>query len=170
MIVIVFIFFASISIACASNNENTTDDILATDVVVGGNSFDDIQRGINMVSDGGTVFLETDSYKSNSKHIVINKSLTIDGGYDKTILDAKYLSGIFYVDGNHEVILRNLIFENVSAINGSIINQNQGDLTVQNVVIRNIDVTFTNPIAGYAIKLGNNVKFDFNNKLFIYLQ
>ena len=163
MIVIVFIFFASISIACASNNENTTDDILATDVVVGGNSFDDIQRGINMVSDGGTVFLETDSYKSNSKHIVINKSLTIDGGYDKTILDAKYLSGIFYVDGNHEVILRNLIFENVSAINGSIINQNQGDLTVQNVVIRNIDVTFTNPIAGYAIKLGNNVKFDLSN-------
>ena len=149
--------------------------MLKSDVVASGDSFDDIQDAIDKVDEGSTVFLDGGTYKSNSKEIKINKSVTIDGsgsGKDKAILDAKYLSRIFYVDGEHNVILKNLIFENVSVTDGGVVHQDKGNLTVNNVIIRNLDVTIVNKTEGYIIKLGNITKFElsdmefYNNKIY----
>jgi len=143
--------------------------MLKSDVVASGDSFDDIQDAIDKVDEGSTVFLDGGTYKSNSKEIKINKSITIDGsgsGKDKAILDAKYLSRIFYVDGEHNVILKNLIFENVSVTDGGVVHQDKGNLTVNNIIIRNLDVTIVNKTEGYIIKLGNNTKFELSDMEF----
>ncbi|MBE6503482.1 MAG: DUF11 domain-containing protein [Methanobrevibacter sp.] len=143
--------------------------MLKSDVVASGDSFDDIQDAIDKVDEGSTVFLDGGTYKSNSKEIKINKSITIDGsgsGKDKAILDAKYLSRIFYVDGEHNVILKNLIFENVSVTDGGVVHQDKGNLTVNNIIIRNLDVTIVNKTEGYIIKLGNITKFELSDMEF----
>ncbi len=143
--------------------------MLKSDVIASGDSFDDIQDAIDKVDEGSTVFLDGGTYKSNSKEIKINKSVTIDGsgsGKDKAILDAKYLSRIFYVDGEHNVILKNLIFENVSVTDGGVVHQDKGNLTVNNVIIRNLDVTIVNKTEGYIIKLGNITKFELSDMEF----
>ena len=143
--------------------------MLKNDVVASGDSFDDIQDAIDNVDEGSTVFLDGGTYKSNSKEIKINKSVTIDGsgsGKDKAILDAKYLSRIFYVDGEHNVILKNLIFENVSVTDGGVVHQDKGNLTVNNIIIRNLDVTIVNKTEGYIFKLGNITKFELSDMEF----
>lgn len=62
-----------------------------------GGTFEDIQAAIDDADDGDTIDLNG-MFTGNGKSITVNKNLTIKG-YQKTTLDAKKSSGIFFFEG-----------------------------------------------------------------------
>ena len=76
-------------------------------------SFQDVQNKIYSTSSGGDVYLDNATYVGSGSHINITKSLKIHGGSvsdpnKKSTLDARKLSRIFNVQGNHNVSFINL--------------------------------------------------------------
>jgi hypothetical protein len=71
------------------------------------NPFQTITKGVNAVTDGGTVNLSAGTYQENV--ITVQKSLTITGaGSDNTILDGKNSNRVFYIYSGKTVTLKNL--------------------------------------------------------------
>ena len=109
-------------------------------------TFDDIQNAIENAKSGETVFLNGTNYSRLNKEITIDRDIVIDGasadGNGISILDAKSASRIFYSSGNHNITLKNLVFENPSLdIDGYCAYFAGGNVTIQNLTIRNIKGT-----------------------------
>ena len=107
-------------------------------------SFDDVQDKIDIATSGDEVYLENTTYEGSGMEITVNKDLTIHGGSaidhnKKSTLDAKRLSRIFDVTGNHNVSFINLIL-----INGKANNNNGGSITISNSNFILINCTFIN--------------------------
>ena len=120
-------------------------------------TFDDIQNAIENAKSGETVFLNGTNYSRLNKEITIDRDIVIDGasadGNGISILDAKSASRIFYSSGNHNITLKNLVFENPSLnIDGYCAYFAGGNLTIQNLTIRNIKGTSV--ISRVSILLG----------------
>lgn len=137
-----------------------------------GQTFADIQTAINKTSAGETVFLNGKNYNGNQQ-ITIDRDITIDGASKSnsnlvSILDANGTYGIFN-SGKHNVVLKNLIFENpdLSVTGYCAYFGKGGNLTIQNVTIRNIKGTtnYKNAIylgAGSTVN-ANNLTFNYNS-------
>ena len=79
--------------------------------IIDAKTFDDIQSDINNAEEGATVKLNG-TFESNGSEIVIDKSITIDGG-GSALLDAKGLSAFITFKGaNRTVTLNGLTFTN----------------------------------------------------------
>ena len=137
-----------------------------------GQTFADIQTAINKTSAGETVFLNGKNYTGNQL-ITIDRDITIDGASKSnssqvSILDANGTYGIFN-SSKHNVVLKNLIFENpdLSVTGYCAYFGKGGNLTIQNVTIRNIKGTtdYKNAIylgAGSTVN-ANNLTFNYNS-------
>ena len=137
-----------------------------------GNTFADINQAINDTSSGETVFLNGKNYNGNQQ-ITIDRDITIDGASKSnsnlvSILDANGTYRIFN-SGKHNVVLKNLIFENpdLSVTGYCAYFAKGGNLTIQNVTIRNIKGTLNTTIAillaGGSTVNANNLTFNNNS-------
>ncbi|WP_295596964.1 hypothetical protein, partial [uncultured Methanobrevibacter sp.] len=167
-----------LSLETNDNKTHSSDDVLKVShnsplgADPSNGTFDDIQKAINATV-GGTVFLNGTNYTGN-KQITINKDIIIDGansqGNGVSILDAKSASRIFYSSVNYNIVLKNLIFENpILNTNGYCAYFNGGNITIQNVTIRNINGT-SKPISSKtvlgAIYLGKGSTLNASNLTF----
>ena len=81
-------------------------------------SFNDVQDKIDTATGGDDVYLDNTTYDGSGTEITIDKDLRVHGGSAsdpnrKSTLNAKKLSRIFNVQGNH-----NVSFINLNIING----------------------------------------------------
>ena len=114
-------------------------EVLADDIYVTGDNFTDISEAIDNATDGDIIYLQGKSYTGNGSQIVIDKELTIIGGFEAgdgiyATLDAQQLSRIFEI--NKPVTLQGIKF-----ING---NSNYGGAIYVNEKCILIDCIFTN--------------------------
>ena len=95
-------------------------EILGKDINVTGDSFADIENAINESEDGDIIYLQG-GYYNGSSQIVINKNLTIIGGFEEgdgiyATLDAQKLTGIF--DIRAAVTFSGIKFINANSYDG----------------------------------------------------
>ena len=84
----------------------------------------------------------------------------------KSTLNAQYLSNIFKINSGNSVVLKNIIFENVKGYaQGAVIYATNGNLTLNDIVIQNLNITQTFNTQGGLI-FGKNLKFTINNFVF----
>ncbi len=81
-----------------------------TRIIVFGNTFEDIQGAIDYAKDGDEILVC--SANGNGSQIIVNKSVTIKGFQNTSILDAKGLSRIFCI------LSDNVVIENLKLTNG----------------------------------------------------
>ena len=168
-----------VSLETNDNKTHSSDDVLKVShnsplgADPSSGTFDDIQKAIDTAV-GGTVFLNGTNYSGNNNEITIDKDIIIDGansqGNGVSILDAKSASRIFNSSGNYNIVLKNLIFENpILNTNGYCVYFNGGNITIQNLTIRNIKGTSTisksNPLRS-AIYLGQDSTLNVSNLTF----
>lgn len=85
------------------------DESLNESVMASENTFEDVQRKIDGANAGNTIELSgTYHNKENSSEILVNKSLTIKGVGQNTILNASKFSRVFNIAADN-VVLQNLI-------------------------------------------------------------
>ena len=80
-------------------------------------TFETIQKKVDSAKNGDTIKL-SGTYYGTGKAIEINKTLTIDGGSKKTVLNAKDISRIFIIKPKVTVTLKNLKLVNGYADGG----------------------------------------------------
>ena len=99
-------------------------------------TFETIQKKVDSAKKGDTIKL-SGTYYGTGKAITINKTLTIDGGSKKTVLNAKDISRIFIIKPKVTVTLKNLKLVNGYADGGdggAILTE--GTLKINNCVFR----------------------------------
>ena len=92
----------------------SNEDLLADPVYPGGTNFSDIRQAIVSAHDGDTIFLKNLTYTGSGSEIVVDKQVTIVGGFSlddglMATLNARSLSQIFVISADN-VILRNINF------------------------------------------------------------
>ena len=102
------------------------NEVLGDEINVTGDSFDDISQAIGNAKDGDTIYLQGKTYKGKGEQIIIDKNLTIIGGFKEgdgkyATLDAKGQSRIFLINENAHVTLQGIKFINGEAFNGGAI-------------------------------------------------
>lgn len=101
--------------------------------------FETIKQGIDNSINGSTIYLSEGEFEGFN--LTIDKTLTIEGKTDKTIIDAKNIARIFIMNSDAKLTLigLNLINGNIiadgSGVGGSIYN-NGGELTLINCTIK----------------------------------
>lgn len=101
--------------------------------------FETIKQGIDNSINGSTIYLSEGEFEGFN--LTIDKTLTIEGKTDKTIIDAKNIARIFIMNSDAKLTLigLNLINGNIIAdgagVGGSIYN-NGGELTLINCTIK----------------------------------
>lgn len=110
MLLSIFLIVFTVSTVCAGDNQTDSNLTSPTSVVVAGDSFDDIQNAVKNASDNDLIQLEG-NYYSNRKAINIDKSVTIQGSANGTVLNAKKLSKVFVIKADN-VVLKDLTIEN----------------------------------------------------------
>ncbi|WP_407409066.1 Ig-like domain repeat protein [Methanobrevibacter sp.] len=113
-------------ILCANNYS----DVVRLNKEFNGNTFSELQNEIDGCSDSDTIILNKDIIQDESNKISIKKALTING--NGHTIDAQQKSGIFYIEGAAEVILKNITFKNAKENNGAVIQATSGILHVDN--------------------------------------
>lgn len=114
------------------NSENS-GEILGVERKVNGNTFDDIQTVIDKSESGDKIILSGNYYSTGSQ-IDIKKPLTITAS-STTVLDAKGLSGIFYISsGAQGTTIQNLKMINGKRHVGSAIAINAKNVNIDNCI------------------------------------
>ena len=138
------------------------DDLCADD-----GSFKEIQDKIDSANPKETIHLDGKSYTSNGTSIKVNKSLTIDGAglgsNDKAIFKDVNNSRVFEISKGCNVVLKNIIFQNISfKANGACVYHAGGNLTLNNCIFNKLNVSTTSTILGYGVNVAgySNVTFD----------
>lgn len=99
-------------------------------------TFDDLQETIDASEQ--IIYLNNSNYIGQGNDIAISKDITIDGAYSngtgRSTLDAKGLSGIFSVENDYSIVLRNLNLINgkSTADGGAISFNSNGKLIISN--------------------------------------
>ena len=84
----------------------------------------------------------------------------------KSTLNAQYLSNIFKINSGKSVVLKNIIFENVKGYaQGAVIYATNGNLTLNDIVIQNLNITQTFNTQGGLI-FGKNLRFTIDKFIF----
>ena len=84
----------------------------------------------------------------------------------KSTLNAQYFSNIFKINSGNSVVLKNIIFENVKGYaQGAVIYATNGNLTLNDIVIQNLNITQTFNTQGGLI-FGKNLKFTIDKFIF----
>ena len=134
-----------------TENLNVADDEVLTDSIKpSGNTFNDIQNAVDNAYNNDVIELNG-TYTSSGKAISVEKSLTFNGA-DGTVLDAKKLSGIFYITQSVTVTFNNIKFTN--AVRSALYADSDGfvDANKENLIINNCNfVNNYNDYAGGAI-------------------
>ena len=125
-----FIIILTMSVVCAEENQ-TSANLTSSNIVVSGDSFDDVQDAIKGASSNDVIELEG-YYHGNRNPIKIDKSVTIQGSGNGATLDAKKMSSVFDIKANN-VTLKDLTIKNSygSAILNEF-NNKKFDLTIIN--------------------------------------
>lgn len=115
IVLMLLLLSAVLTLTAVSANENLTQNTLSADdasisVKESSHSFEDIQNEINNSKENSTVILNG-TYVGSGKEILINKSITLEGCGNSTILDANSTSRILNITAG-TVTLKNLIFAN----------------------------------------------------------
>lgn len=163
-------FFSAISFSCASDsvgNETVStseievvempeqQEIIAAD---SSGSFDELDE---LVKHSSSTLELNKSYtytEGNTTPIVIDKDITIDGKTSdgkRNTIDGANLASIFSIEGNHHVVLQNIIFSNANGVNGSAVNSGLGS------IVEIINCTFQNNNATH----GGAVYIDSSNAI-----
>ncbi|MDD6049015.1 MAG: peptidoglycan-binding protein [Methanobrevibacter ruminantium] len=101
--------------------------------------FETIKQGIDNSINGSTIYLSEGEFEGFN--LTIDKTLTIEGKTDKTIIDAKNIARIFIMNSDAKLTLIGLnlingnIIANGAGVGGSIYN-NGGELTLINCTIK----------------------------------
>ena len=103
-------------------------EVLGKDINVTGSNFTDIENAINDADDGDIIYLQGGNFTGNGSQIIIDKDLTIIGGFKEgdgiyATLDAKQLGSIFKI--NAPVILQGIKFINGNSYQGGAIYVNE---------------------------------------------
>ena len=108
----------NINLNDSSSSDNrlgvSNEDLLADPVYPGGTNFSDIGQAIASAHDGDTIFLKNLTYTGSGSEIVVDKQVTIVGGFSlddglMATLNARNLSQIFVISADN-VVLRNINF------------------------------------------------------------
>ncbi len=157
LIIVAIILLAAISLqggfAATTPIDNTTS---------GG-----ISKALNDSVHGDIIELDEGKYTGNNNtNMTINKNITIQGKTkDKVILDAQGLSRIFVINNNFNVIFINLTF-----INGQHNNAGGGAIFINNASVRILNCNFINNSAVFAANnaAGAAIRYGGNGSLNIY--
>ena len=119
-------------------DDENSNEILAVNRNVIGNTFDDIQTAINGAQIGDTIVLNgTYISKGTKTWITVDKQLTITSS-SPTVLDAQGLSSGFILQKNAaRSVIKNLKFINCDGGRSTAIRVNATDVTVDNCVFDN---------------------------------
>jgi hypothetical protein len=178
-ILLVFLLLI-LSVNFVSASENLTDmalndEALSADIEVTGYTFDDIQKSVDDANVNDVVKLKENNYTCLNKEISIDKSITIEGIKDKTVLDANKKPGIIDIY-NSNVTIKNIkfinskglgavniqasnvtfvncIFEDNVASAGGAIRSNGGQTNIINCIFKNNSVDFNKLGFGGAIAI-----------------
>lgn len=130
---------------CKDNLENSQNDIVeSSEITLNGGKFSDIQKAIDNVGDGGTIYLNGYySAQNNDSVIYVNKNIRIAGGLD-TVLDGKNISCIFSIQKTGS----NCQISNLKFVNGMDVHGGAMIILGKNVVVENS--VFENNCANYS--------------------
>lgn len=119
---------------CKDNLENSQNDIVeSSEITLNGGKFSDIQKAIDNVGDGGTIYLNGYySAQNNDSVIYVNKNIRIAGGLD-TVLDGKNISCIFSIQKTGS----NCQISNLKFVNGMDVHGGAMIILGKNVVVEN---------------------------------
>ena len=178
-ILLVFLLLI-LSVNFVSASENLTDmalndEALSADIEVTGYTFDDIQKSVDDAKVNDVVKLKENTYTCLDKEISIDKSITLEGIKDKTVLDANKKPGSIDIH-NSNVTIKNIkfinskglgavniqtsnvtfvncIFEDNVASAGGAIRSNGGQTNIINCTFKNNSVDFNKLGFGGAIAI-----------------
>ena len=176
LITIILLTILCANIAFAENvNETTTltkKTSLQDEKLEQTNTFQNIRDALNDADDKDIIYLNGTTYTGDGNQIIINKSITIDGSGEndnlKSILDGQDLSRIFNIKSGCNVILKNIIFERANGNgDGAVIYATSGNLTLNDIVIQNLNISRSSSVNG-AVIYGRNMNFTVNKFLFKY--
>ena len=119
---------------CKDNLENSQNNVVgSSEITLNGGKFSDIQKAIDNVSDGGTIYLNGYySAQNNDSVIYVNKNIRIAGGLD-TVLDGKNISCIFSIQKTGS----NCQISNLKFVNGMDVHGGAMIILGKNVVVEN---------------------------------
>lgn len=119
---------------CKDNLENSQNDIVeSSEITLNGGKFSDIQKAIDNVGDGGTIYLNGYySAQNNDSVIYVNKNIRIAGGLD-TVLDGKNISCIFSIQKTGS----NCQISNLKFVNGMDVHGGAMIILGKKVVVEN---------------------------------
>ena len=161
---------------------NSTDSLHVDDsqdaLTVDGDSFKDVQDAVNDADENSILYLNGNTYIGNGTQITVSKSITIDGasenGGQRATLNANHSSRVFYSYGAN-VILKNLILENGYNAYGALVSYGNGNLTLINCAIKDVNFITNSDFYGFLYS-GSNSKLTlrnvdiFNNTINTYLK
>ena len=119
---------------CKDNLENSQNNVVgSSEITLNGGKFSDIQKAIDNVDDGGTIYLNGYySAQNNDSVIYVNKNIRIAGGLD-TVLDGKNISCIFSIQKTGS----NCQISNLKFVNGMDVHGGAMIILGKNVVVEN---------------------------------
>lgn len=119
---------------CKDNLENSQNNIVgSSEITLNGGKFSDIQKAIDNVGDGGTIYLNGYySAQNNDSVIYVNKNIRIAGSLD-TVLDGKNISCIFSIQKTGS----NCQISNLKFVNGMDVHGGAMIILGKNVVVEN---------------------------------
>lgn len=119
---------------CKDNLENSQNDVVgSSEITLNGGKFSDIQKAIDNVGDGGTIYLNGYySAQNNDSVIYVNKNIRVAGGLD-TVLDGKNISCIFSIQKTGS----NCQISNLKFVNGMDVHGGAMIILGKNVVVEN---------------------------------
>lgn len=119
---------------CKDNLENSQNNVVgSSEITLNGGKFSDIQKAIDNVGDGGTIYLNGYySAQNNDSVIYVNKNIRIAGGLD-TVLDGKNISCIFSIQKTGS----NCQISNLKFVNGMDVHGGAMIILGKNVVVEN---------------------------------
>lgn len=119
---------------CKDNLENSQNNVVgSSEITLNGGKFSDIQKAIDNVGDGGTIYLNGYySAQNNDSVIYVNKNIRIAGGLD-TVLDGKNISCIFSIQKTGS----NCQISNLKFVNGMDVHGGAMIILGRNVVVEN---------------------------------
>lgn len=124
---------------CKDNLENSQNNVVgSSEITLNGGKFSDIQKAIDNVGDGGTIYLNGYySAQNNDSVIYVNKNIRIAGGLD-TVLDGKNISCIFSIQKTGSSCqISNLKFVNGMDVHGGAMIILGKNVVVENSVFEN---------------------------------
>lgn len=142
---------------CKDNLENSQNNVVgSSEITLNGGKFSDIQKAIDNVGDGGTIYLNGYySAQNNDSVIYVNKNIRIAGGLD-TVLDGKNISCIFSIQKTGS----NCQISNLKFVNGMDVHGGAMIILGKNVVVENsvFENNYTNHSGGaiYVLSIFND--------------